>query len=366
MKKCNSIDLFSEIIESKLDLKWARYNKAIFVLFAYNSTGKTIISSNFKASNTLCYNSFFEDLLLWDNEKVLNFNYDEFDTDILTFMNDQGLEEQIKDLFHEFIFDDIAVDINFQTGKIYFYKADDIDPVTGENYRKKIKISRAEETLFKFSIFYVLLDRALLDVEENKKDSIFYKYDFVTIDDPTSNLDDSNIIRIADKIAALYSGYEYKHKIKFLVETHNVLFLDVLKNNLIKNQLGKEKKYINFYKLNRLNSGYAYSNIKSVQIAYHIEIKEKLDSIMREEFVSKSAYNLFRILLEKQSTFIGLPSFSHCIRLSNESDKEHLIRFLNHYSHGNLTEMEFDYIDEYGSKILREAYYNFLTDYGWR
>lgn len=365
MKKCSSIEKFNEIIEQKLNLKWSRYNKSLFVLFANNSTGKTQISSNLTRFNTLCYNSFFEDLLLWNNENILTFNYEEFDSTILDFMNDEGLDEVIKNKFYEFISDDIAADINFQNGSIYFYKADDIDILTGNNPRNKIKISRAEETIFKFSIFYVLLDRALLDIEENGRESIFYKYELIIIDDPTSNLDDGNIIRLADQLANLYSDYKYKHKVKFLIETHNVLFLDVLKNNLLKKQNGKSKKYINFYRLNKLNNEFYYSDIKSNQIAYHLDIKNQLNSIMKEDFISKRAYNLFRILTEKHATYMGLPSFSHCIRLNSDKDKDSLIRFLNHYSHGNLSEIEHDYISEKDSIVLKEAYYNFINDYGW-
>ena len=366
MKKCSEIERFTELIKNKLDLKWSRYNKSLFVLFAYNSTGKTQISSELNRDNVLCYNSFFEDLLVWNKNNVLSFNYEDFDSNILKFLNDEGLDESIKDKFYEFVSDDIAVDINFQIGKIFFYKANDIDQETGENPRTKIKISRAEETIFKFSIFYVLFDRALLDIEENGRDSIFFKYNFVIIDDPTSNLDDGNIIRLADQIANLYKNYKYHHKMKVLIETHNVLFLDILKNNLLKNQNGKDKKYINFYRLNKSSNEYFYSNIKLDQIAYHLDIQSKISEMMKEEFISKRVYNLFRILTEKHATYMGLPSFSHCIRLENKNDKDALIRSINHYSHGNLSEIEHDYIGDIDSRILKEAYYNFIKDYGWR
>lgn len=366
MKKCNSIEKFYGIIEQKLSLKWKKYYKSLFVLFAYNSTGKTLISSHLNYENTLCYNSFFEDLLIWNNENVLIFNYDEFDSNILEFMSDEGLDEEIKKKFYEFVSDDIAVDINFQSGSIYFYIANDIDILSGENPRKKIKISRAEETIFKFSIFYVLLDRALLDIEENGKNSFFNKYKLIIIDDPTSNLDDGNIIRLADQIANLYNEYKFKHKVKFLIETHNVLFLDILKNNLLNKKRGeKNLKFINIYRLSKVNGEFYYSNIKSSQVAYHLDIKDQLDIIMKQEFISKRAYNLFRILTEKHSTYMGLPSFSHCIRLNNDKDKDSLVRFLNHYSHGNLSEIEHDYISEKDSEVLKEAYYNFINDYVW-
>lgn len=366
MKKCKSINDFSSFIKEKMNLKWQRYNKSIFILFAYNSTGKTLISSIINSDNNLCYNSFFEDLLLWNNKNELKFNYDNFNSEILSFMGDQGLGDQISDLFHEFISNDIAVDINFQTGIIYFYKSDDIDPHTGENFRNKIKISRAEETLFKFSIFYVLLDNALSDIEENNQDSIFKNCEYIIVDDPTSNLDDSNIIRVANKIVYLYDNYKYKHKIKFLIETHNTLLLDILKNNLTKQRPGKYKKHINFYNLIKNDYGYSYSNISSIQIGHHLDVKSRLDNLLNNEFVSKSSYNLFRILLEKQAAYMGLPSFSNCLRLSNKTDKEDLIRCINHYSHGNLTEIEMDNIDKQSANILKEAYNNFIEDYGWR
>lgn len=366
MKKCKKINDFSIFIKEKMNLRWKRYNKSIFILFAYNSTGKTLISALINNDNNLCYNSFFEDLLLWNNKNELKFNYENFSSEVLCFMGDQGLGEQISDLFHEFISNDIVVDINFQTGIIYFYKSDDIDPETGENFRTKIKISRAEETLFKFSMFYVLLDNALLDIEENNQDSIFKNCEYVIVDDPTSNLDDSNIIRIANKIVKLYDNYKYKHKVKFLIETHNILFLDILKNNLVKQRTGKEKRYINFYNLIKNNNGYSYSNISSIQMAHHLDIKLRLETLLNNEFVSKSSYNLFRILLEKQASYMGFMSFSKCIRVANKTDKEDLIRCLNHYSHGNLTEIEIDYMDKQSADILKEAYNNFIDDYGWR
>lgn len=366
MKKSKSIKDFSDFIKERMNLKWQRCNKSIFVLFAYNSTGKTLISSIINNDNNLCYNSFFEDLLLWNNKNELEFNYENFNPEILNFMGEQGLGDQISDLFHEFVSNDIAVDINFQTNIIYFYKSNDIDQETGENFRNKIKISRAEETLFKFSMFYVLLDNALSDIEENHQNSIFKKCEYIILDDPTSNLDDNNIIRIANKIVLLYDNYNYKHKIKFLIETHNTLLFDILKNNLTKCRSGKEKKHINFYKLIKNVNGFSYSNISSIPIAYHLDVKSRLDKLLNNDFVSKTSYNLFRILLEKQASYTGLSSFSKCLRLSNEADKENLVRCLNHYSHGNLTEIEMDNMDKQSADILKEAYNNFIDDYGWR
>lgn len=366
MKKCKSINDFSVFIKEKMNLRWQRCNKSIFILFAYNSTGKTLISSIINNDNNLCYNSFFEDLLVWNNKNELEFNYDNFNPEILNFMGEQGLDTQISDLFHEFVSNNIVVDINFQTGIIYFYTIDDIDLQTGENYRNKIKISRAEETLFKFSIFYVLLDNALSDIEENYQESIFKNCEYIIFDDPTSNLDDNNIIRIANKIVKLYDNYSYKHKIKILIETHNTLLLDILKNNFTKHRSGKEKKHISFYNLIKNDHGYSYLNISSIQIAHHLDVKSRLDILLNDEFISKTSYNLFRILLEKQASYMGASSFSKCLRLSNKNDKEDLIRCLNHYSHGNLTEIEMDNLDKQSADILKEAYNNFIEDYGWR
>lgn len=363
MKKCNNLDEFAGIIKNKLNLKWQRINKSIFVLFAYNSTGKTQVSSKFNAEKCLCYNSFFEDLLTWNNKNELVFNFNEFNQNIITFMNDQGLDLQINDAFHEFISNKIDVDINFQSGVIFFYHTYSTDKLEVEI--KKIKISRSEETLFKFSIFYVLLKSILSDIEENNKDSFFKNYEYVVIDDPISNLDDGNIIKIANRIIELYDNYKNKHKVRFLIETHNTLFLDVLKNNLTKKRTGTEKKHINIYMLNISNNVYVYANIISTQVAYHINMKIKLDKLVHDEFISKSAYNTFRIILEKHAAYMGLSSFSKCLRLNNDEDKEDLIRSLNHYSHGNMTEIEMSYMDNDAANIFKEAYYNFLCDYGW-
>ena len=131
-------------VKSKLD---DTKKVGVYSLFAYNTTGKTRLSKLFKENydnETLCYNSFFEDLFTWDNENFL-FKM-KGSSDLAKLIQNEGLENEISTYFKKlinsklepaFITKDEYIEISFN----YF---------TGDNKENlgNIKISRAEENIF--------------------------------------------------------------------------------------------------------------------------------------------------------------------------------------------------------------------------
>jgi len=173
----------------------------LLLLYAYNRTGKTRLSMEFKGegkrktkknpggiSDTLYFNAFTEDLFTWDNDldgdsvRHLRLNPDS------TFFNglkDLALDETIAGYLSRYA--DFDFDIDYETWKVSFRKGE------AEN----IKISRGEQNIFIWCLFMAICER-MLDGHisyQSKK--------YLYIDDPISSLDDNNAIAVACDLAQL-------------------------------------------------------------------------------------------------------------------------------------------------------------------
>ena len=183
--------------------------KKYILLFAYNGTGKTRLSAEFKTlgqtlneetgektADTLYYNAFTEDLFYWDNDL-------ENDTDRFLKLNSgsrffSGLKElemesRIRPFLHRYADFDFTID--YDEYKINFYKNVTID---GTSQRiDNIKVSRGEENIFVWCFFLAIM-QLVVDKEESYS---WVKY--IYIDDPISSLDDNNVIAVASHLANL-------------------------------------------------------------------------------------------------------------------------------------------------------------------
>jgi AAA domain len=185
------------------------------ILYAYNGTGKTRISVEFKnkgkeggddAQDTLYFNAFTEDLFIWDNdlendaERVLKLNSA---SNFFSGFKELALEEKIFSYLERYA--DFNFKIDYENWTISFTK--------GET--NNIKISRGEETIFKWCIFLALCELTLDGAEAYS----WVKYFF--IDDPISSLDDNNAIAVASDLSQLLIRGD--GRIKTVISTHHVL-----------------------------------------------------------------------------------------------------------------------------------------------
>ncbi|MDD2494659.1 MAG: anticodon nuclease, partial [Tissierellia bacterium] len=177
MKEFNSLKaLTKEIKGTKISQTFEQRiikKKKISLIYAFNSTGKTRISEEFNklgAEKVLCFNAFIQDLFTWNNkDRVLKI---EANSEIMRQISEQGLENDITNNFRELINNKIDPIFNLENGEISF------DIVTGDdNVEQGIKISRGEESIFVWSVFYSVLSTAIFAINDKKEDRTTDEFD---------------------------------------------------------------------------------------------------------------------------------------------------------------------------------------------
>ncbi|XOV76028.1 MAG: hypothetical protein ACFHWZ_03375 [Phycisphaerales bacterium] len=167
------------------------------LLFAYNRTGKTRLSMEFKNQgkrkgkgkpDTLYFNAFTEDLFVWENDlesdsdRHLAINQN---SSFLKILTELSLDEAIAGYLDRYA--DFEFDIDYTEWKVTFRK----------NKAEQIKVSRGEENIFVWCVFMAICDRII------DGDAAYSWVKYIYIDDPISSLDDNNAISIACDLAAL-------------------------------------------------------------------------------------------------------------------------------------------------------------------
>lgn len=229
MAEYNSLEEVAEKIRS-LDRK-------IIVLYAFNGTGKTRLSVKFKElvnevkdeeiiKHLIYYNAYTEDLFFWDNdlvngsEKKLKINKNSAFIDLI---ESQGKENEVAKKFKEFTSSKIEPNIDTKTGEVTFSL-----PTGDGKSIDNIKISRGEENVFIWTMFYVLLETIIselnIDEESERSTNEFDNIKYIYIDDPVSSLDDNHIIELAINLKKLIAGSK-NEELKFIISTHHALFL---------------------------------------------------------------------------------------------------------------------------------------------
>lgn len=170
-------------------------NKPVVLLYAYNGTGKTRLSMEFKQRgkrggadqrDTLYFNAFTEDLFYWDNdlendaERVLKINSA---SNFFGGFRELALEEKIFSFLARYVNFDFKID--YEKWTISFRKG----------AQDNIKISRGEENLFIWCIFLTICELAIDGAEAYDWVRYFY------IDDPISSLDENNAISGSQRLS---------------------------------------------------------------------------------------------------------------------------------------------------------------------
>ena len=178
-------------------------NQDFVLLYAYNGTGKTRLSMEFKDAgkrknkgrpDTLYFNAFTEDLFSWDNdleedkERRLHINAD---SKFFKGLKDLALDERIGYYLGRYA--DFLFDIDYDQWTISFRKGEDA---------RHIKVSRGEENIFIWCLFMAICERVIDGLEAYA----WVKY--LYIDDPITSLDDNNAIAVArlDPVVVLDSS----------------------------------------------------------------------------------------------------------------------------------------------------------------
>lgn len=345
-------DVFKEL-KSKLD---GFDGRGIYLLFANNTSGKTRISRLFtkqESEKVLCYNAFMEDLFLWDNENlILKVDKNSW---IFRLINAEGFDTQIVDSFKKLMNSKIAPSFNLEEGEISFGN------FTGDNKSlENIKISRGEESLFVWCVFYTILSKAieiLHEKPENRSTHIFDKIEYIIIDDPVSSMDDTRIITMALELIELLKEIQ---DLKILITTHHCLFFNVMYH--------KQQEKWNQYNATLLKLEDGTLEIKSQNgdspFSYHTLLVEEIRKAINDGNVQKYHFNLFRAILEKTKNFLGYTQNWSCL-LEDNKNKDKLKKLLNIYSHSSLSEIESKQILPEDLTIFKDAFETFVEKFHW-
>ena len=367
MNSFASIDEALPYIKRELDAGDVA-NKKVLVLYACNASGKTRLSKLFNeqhkggnpySEQVLYYNAFTEDLFSWDNNDYalqVDSNSRIFKT-----IEDEGLENRIIDNFQKFTGSKIEPAFDFvysePDGQVIFgiYKGDDSNV-------ENIKISRGEESVFVWSVFYTILNAVIEELsdasEGDGSETNFDNIKYIVIDDPVSSMDDTRIITIALELAELITKSE--SKLKFLITTHHALFFNIL-FNAGKNSKWNRKTYILSKSDEKIH---LIPQEKDSPFAYHHVIISDIERAIKENEIKKYHFNLFRALLEKTANFLGYSEGWRNL-LPEEKHGKAIIKVLDHYSHNSLSDLESKDLSENNKKDFKEAFHYFIREFKW-
>lgn len=332
--------------------------KKYILLFAYNGTGKTRLSAEFKTlgqmlneetgektADTLYYNAFTEDLFYWDND--LENDTDRFlklnsDSRFFSGLKELEMESRIRPFLHRYADFDFTID--YDEYKISFYRNVTIEGVSQRI--DNIKVSRGEENIFVWCFFLAIM-QLVVDKEESYS---WVKY--IYIDDPISSLDDNNVIAVASHLAKLMSDTD----IKVVISSHHTLFYNVLCNEI------KNPERLFFQRLTK-NGLYILKDTSNTPFFYHVALLKELKKVADSGKIYSYHFNILRNVLEKTAAFHGYQHFSSCLRIDNDDDFIVHKRMVNIMSHGNYSVFEPAPLADDNKEYFRNILDNFLEDY---
>lgn len=357
--------------------------KKFILLYAYNGTGKTRLSTAFKdmskrvdangevtKRDTLYFNAFTEDLFQWDNdlandrERVLKINKDSRFFDGL---DGQDMEKGVRQLLNRYA--DFEFKIDTGAWKVSFAREtrQKKDDGTYETKREDdIKVSRGEENIFIWCFFLAIVQLVLDGAEAYK----WVKY--VYIDDPISSLDEHNAIVVANHLVQMYRDAAKdetgeistsKLKVGTIVSTHHNLFFNVVHYELKSYFKGKASQYV----LTRERASNCYELKKQpgdTPAFHHVAALVELDKVARGKEIHTHHFNMLRAILEKTALFHGYTHFGACIKKdSDDADGILHQRFVDLLSHGKYSLYEPVDMGEETKKFFRKIVRDFLDCY---
>ena len=365
-------------------------NKKVQLIYAFNGTGKTRLSREFKeliapkddeeddaedsGIKILYYNAFTEDLFYWDNDldadsnRKLKIQPNGFTDWVL---RDQGQEFNIATHLQHYTSDKLTPRFNEE----YTIKDKEGKDVTIKAYSEitfsiesgneggveNIKISKGEESCLIWCVFYSLLEQVVevLNIAEpaERETNQFNDLEYVFIDDPVSSLDDNHLIELAVNIAELIKSS--KSDLKFIITTHNPLFYNVLFNEF------KGVKRILKSRFDKLEDGtYLLEETKDSPFSYHLLHLSELEKAIESNDMQKYHFNFLRNILEKTSTFLGYESWREL--LPEESREAYCNRIINLYSHSKHSGEEIAIVREDDKRMLSFLVREIKRVYGFK
>lgn len=357
-------------------------NKKVQLIYAFNGTGKTRLSREFKdliapknqeeqeeieeaKIKIMYYNAFTEDLFYWDNdldgdsERKLIVRPNAYTDLALKFLKDENQDGNIIKHFQHYTTTSITPIFNPDFTEITFALQSG-----GNDSVPNIKISKGEESNFIWCIFFSLIEQiinVLADKEEDRSTDKFNNLKYIFIDDPVSSLDDNHLIELAVNLAELIKQAK-NIDIDFIISTHNPLFYNVLYN-----EFRREKKTAK-YRLEKLMDGtYLLENSEDSPFSYHLFLMNELEKVVPSRQIQKYHFNFLRNILEKSATFLGYGHWEDLLSNETASDRVGFSRrILNLYSHSKFSGEEMHVIQDEEKEIFVRIFNGFKDRHGFK
>lgn len=367
---------FADLPALAVDFRQQLANKRFILLYAYNGTGKTRLSTAFKdiakksgQPDTLYFNAFTEDLFSWhndldgDNERYLMLHPS---SNFFAGLAELEMDNRIRPLLQRYADFDFRLDtLQEKDGagkvvreeRIVRFSRDVVSggtTVTVDN----IKISRGEENIFIWCFFLAIVQLAMVDDGDGP-----YKWvKNIYIDDPISSLDEHNAIVVANHLVQLFR--ETPNQLKTVISTHHILFFNVLSNE-IKNLLNTRDFPQYCLNLDRPGGGYKlYRQRTDTPFFHHVSSLVELYEAAQSDKIYTHHFNTLRSVLEKTAVFHGYGHFSACIKKHpNDADGILHQRFIDLLSHGKYSLYEPREMGDETRDYFRTILYGFLRDY---
>lgn len=348
------------------DLNNPTKDTQLVLLYAFNRTGKTRLSMEFKEvgkrknngkADTLYFNAYTEDLFTWENDLEgdsvrylqLNKNSTFFEA-----LKDLALDQSIASYLGRYA--DFDFDIDYTAWKIAFRK----------DGAENIKISRGEQNIFVWCLFMAICER-MIDGHES------YQWaKFLYIDDPISSLDDNNAISVACDLAKLLRRAggrldmdRQPAPIKIIFSSHHTLFFNVMCNELGRAKEGEPLVTHKRYFLHRpdVDGGYTLRHTEDTPFYHHVATLSELQRAAEPNTgtLYMFHFNAMRSIMEKTAAFFGHDDISFCLEaVAGEKDRADYNRALNLLSHGAYAIWEPTVMDDDSVALFRRILKDFL------
>lgn len=378
----NYKNLKSLVARLRDDLTNPTGSVSLVLIYAFNRTGKTRLSMEFKDAgkrktkknptgtpDTLYFNAFTEDLFVWENDlegdslRRLQLNEK---SSFFNAMTELALDETIAQYlsrYAEFDFDFTYKEV--QQGKETVSKPDFVSFRKGDE--ANIKVSRGEQNIFIWCVFMAICER-MLDGHES-----YQGRKYLYIDDPISSLDDNNAISVACDLAKLLRRAAARKNadgasapIKVIFSSHHALFFNVMCNEVGRKIDNAPSVDHRRYFLHRPSAAgtYTLQTTEDTPFFHHVATLAELQRAAdpKKGKLYTFHFNALRSVMEKTASFFGHRSIAFCLTaLDTEEDRALFNRALNLLSHGAYAIHEPTDMGEDNKALFRRILNEFVT-----
>lgn len=337
-------------------------NKPIILIYAFNSTGKTKLSVEYKNitkkengdHSGVYYNAYSEDLFRWNNDEK-NGNKD---------MRLEIIESSLNPYFSSIIENPVLFEEKLAPYlPKYSYEFDiNPNPEIGINAIRfsrdeetNIKISRGEERVFVWCFFLALFE---VDAWTGEQDAHFF------IDDPVTSMDEHNVFITADSIIKIINEKIItKSEKRLIITTHHIGLFSILSDRLMDStHKNNTKRSI----LNIHNNELKLKNHDKDVFLYHLYLLQVLNECISEKKVMGYHFIMLRQVLEIISSFLGTPGIKTALTEIGVTDVEFASNQVNSLSHkdgrlqpADLNPSDVELLEGINKKI--RDHYHFIT-----